>query len=64
MMRDPARIPRILEKVHHLWEANPDWRLGQIISNSLYESGISDRPYIFYVEDAVLEGGPRHSQCL
>lgn len=33
-MRDPNRIPEILETVKTLWEANPDLRLGQLIINA------------------------------
>lgn len=32
-MRDPARIDRILAKLGRYWRANPDLRLGQLISN-------------------------------
>ena len=30
-MRDPARIPLILDAVRKAWEKNPDLRLGQLI---------------------------------
>ena len=50
-MRDPDRIPRILEKLRAYWEANPDLRLCQIVSN-LNPSGTPDP---FYVEDDVIE---------
>jgi len=32
-MRDPERIPAVLEFVERLWRKHPDWRLGQLISN-------------------------------
>lgn len=32
-MRDPKRIPRIIEQVLKIWERNPDLRLGQLIEN-------------------------------
>ena len=32
-MRDPERIPRVLEKVAELWRMYPDWRLGQLLAN-------------------------------
>lgn len=32
-MRDPSRIPEVLEAVEQLWRLHPDWRLGQLISN-------------------------------
>jgi len=49
MNRDPARIPIMLEALQTLWNANPDWRLGQLICN-LRDPKISD---IFYQEDDV-----------
>jgi hypothetical protein len=47
-MRDPARIPIILEKVQEVWLAHPDMRLGQILVNVM---GQADP---FMVEDDVL----------
>ena len=44
-MRDPKRIPRIINKLEKYWEDNPDYRLGQLVSNI---SG-------FYTEDDDLE---------
>ena len=32
-MRDPDRIPQVLEKVARLWRMYPDWRLGQLTAN-------------------------------
>lgn len=32
-MRDPKRIPIILEYIKLLWEKYPDQRLGQLLSN-------------------------------
>jgi hypothetical protein len=43
-MRDPNRIPQILERLGKLWKENPDLRLGQLIGNVYhYPSGID--PY-------------------
>lgn len=50
-MRDPARIPRILNKIQTIWSQNPDWRLGQLISN-LHGPGPQD---VFHYEDSGLE---------
>jgi hypothetical protein len=33
-MRDSARIDPIPWKLSEVWKAHPDWRLGQLISNS------------------------------
>lgn len=52
-MRDPKRIPVILEAIRVVWQANPDLRLTQLIVNAL-----DARPNdIFYVEDDVLLDG-------
>lgn len=32
-VRDPKRIPELLEAVRRVWEAHPDLRLGQLIGN-------------------------------
>ena len=48
-MRDPSRIPRLMAKLRAYWEANPDLRLGQILSNQ----GLED--YVFFIEDDVIE---------
>jgi hypothetical protein len=50
-MRDQKRIPRILKLVGKVWRLNPDWRLGQLISN-LLGPGPQD---VFYFEDDSLE---------
>lgn len=48
-MRNPRRIPRIMAKLLAYWEANPDLRLGQIVSNA------APGQDVFYIEDDVLE---------
>ena len=55
-MRDPARIPKILEKVRRIWEAEPDLRLGQLIWNAKMAS----RYHVFetdQMEDEMIEEG-------
>ena len=55
-MRDPKRIPIILEKIRKLWEAYPDLRLGQLVYNAAWDSrekGVD----VFYTEDDALEEG-------
>jgi hypothetical protein len=51
-MRDPKRIPKIIEKLQKVWEQNPDLRLGQLIVNLVPRNRdsmwVSDP---FYVED-------------
>ena len=46
-MRDPNRIPKVLDYVRRAWERNPDLRLGQLIVN-LTSERFAD---LFYVED-------------
>jgi hypothetical protein len=49
-MRDPARIPLILDRLRKVWEAHPDLRLGQLLVNASRPSH-SDP---FYIEDEAL----------
>ena len=49
-MRDPNRIPKIIELVRSIWQTYPDLRLTQLIMNALQMHG---DPY--YVEDDILE---------
>ena len=45
-MRDPERIDVFCQKLAELWHKVPDWRLGQLVCNTLgYDP--------FYVEDDV-----------
>ena len=47
IMRDPERIKRIVVLLQKAWELNPDWRLGQLVSN-LQGPGRQD---VFHTED-------------
>lgn len=47
MPRDPKRIEKIIPLLEEAWKKNPDWRLGQLISNLLGPG----RHDVFYVED-------------
>lgn len=51
-MRDPNRIPRILDLLEKAWKKVPDWRLGQLIENIARDMGWNDA---YYVEDDDLE---------
>ena len=44
-MRDPARIPVVLEALRKTWERSPDLRLGQLIFNLVWPNDG------FHVED-------------
>lgn len=48
-MRNPKRIPKIMKELEEFWKQNPDWRLGQVISNLNHEIMGNNDP--FYVED-------------
>ena len=47
-LRNPKRIPVILDELRALWESHPDWRLGQLIVNLTRGCGLE---YPFFVED-------------
>lgn len=47
-MRDPKRIDHVLNELEKYWKANPDLRLGQIISNMTTALGRID---CFHIED-------------
>ncbi len=54
VMRDPERIPEMLELLGKVWEIVPDQRLGQLIVNlTRYSDGSLRDPWI--VEDDMLE---------
>ena len=55
-MRDPERIPRIIQKLEAYWRKHPDLRLGQIVENAKTKSGIFSTD-VFYVEDDKIEQG-------
>ena len=44
-MRDPKRIPEILNQLQQIWICNADLRLGQLITNVIRD------PLLYYVED-------------
>ena len=48
-MRNPERIQEVLKELEEFWKQNPDWRLGQVISNLNYEIMGSNDP--FYMQD-------------
>jgi uncharacterized protein YihD (DUF1040 family) len=44
-MRNPNRIDSTLKAIGKYWKKDPDWRLGQLISNCISESNL------FFIED-------------
>lgn len=51
-MRDPARIPFVLEAIGKAWEKYPDTRLGQLISNATPVG----QDVFFIEDDKLIEG--------
>ena len=53
-MRNPKRIPELMNRLQKVWEANPDLRLGQLINNVYWNYDI------YHLEDeqiiSALEG--------
>lgn len=48
-MRDPNRIPLVLDLIKQIWQQNPDLRLGQVIINSIYHN-----EGVYQVEEGIL----------
>ena len=44
-MRDPKRIPKILDELKGIWSTYPDLRLGQLLLNAVRD------PILYYLED-------------
>lgn len=59
-MRDPNRIPEVLEEIEHLWRLHPDWRLGQLISNLAAWSDPVEGSVYDIEDDALVEEVHRH----
>jgi len=47
-MRDPDRIPLILQRIEQVWERYPDLRLGQLLLNVMGD------PPLYGIEDEEL----------
>ena len=46
-MRDPNRIPEMLNRIKPVWQTYPDIRLGQLIDNAMDGQKVS----LFHIED-------------
>jgi len=53
-MRDPKRIPEMLEAIREVWEAHPELRLGQLIVIAVGGWERFEKRDIFHVEDKEL----------
>jgi uncharacterized protein YihD (DUF1040 family) len=47
-MRNPHRIPKILNEIERVWKENPNLRLGQLIAN------VVDPKYLYEINDEIL----------
>ena len=61
-MRDPKRIPRLIEKLGYVWIQNPDIRLCQLVTNlgsnhGMVATALDSRLVVdvFHVEDDLIE---------
>ena len=59
-MRDPNRIPEMIEVLRTLWEKHPDLRLGQLLvvaaSQIKGRDPIPPTPLFYVEDDAMLDG--------
>jgi uncharacterized protein YihD (DUF1040 family) len=53
-MRDPNRIPRIIEKLSKTWQKTPDLRLGQLVE-IIYSKRHEKEWNLFNLEDDAFE---------
>ncbi|WP_143072485.1 MULTISPECIES: DUF1040 family protein [unclassified Variovorax] len=55
-MRDPDRIPEMLELLGEVWQRQPDLRLGQLVFNAarMRDAEVED---VFSIEDGGLRKG-------
>lgn len=57
-MRDPKRIPEVLNQLKSLWSTFPDLRLGQLIVNVMRSepdvSAMDAERKLYYMEDEAL----------
>jgi hypothetical protein len=51
-MRDPARIPRVLEALREFWQAHPDLRFCQIVGNFLEDINVPDSEQALYLRES------------
>jgi hypothetical protein len=58
-MRDPNRIPLVLQEIERFWRLHPDWRLGQLICN-LAAWADPTQNIVWDVEDEVLVAEAQH----
>ena len=57
-MRNPNRIPDVLDALHAYWTQHTDLRFGQVVLAAAQEKGCDDA---FYIEDAEIVDALRNS---
>ena len=50
-MREKGRIERITQLIEQIWAMNQDMRLGQLLTNYVFQEGVD----IWYQEDDITE---------
>jgi len=58
-MRDPNRIPELLNLIGQVWMLAPDLRICQVLLHAAYLSGHTLSNDLFYVEDDKMVEGLR-----
>ena len=60
-MRDPERIPLVLQEIEKVWRLHPDWRLGQVICDLAAWIDASQNIVWDVEDDALLAEAQRHA---
>ncbi len=59
-MRDPERIPLVLQEIEKVWRLHPDWRLGQLVCNLSAWIDASQNIVWDVEDDALIAEAQRH----
>ncbi len=59
-MRDPERIPLVLQEIERAWRLHPDWRLGQLVCNLAAWIDASQNIVWDVEDDALVAEARRH----
>ena len=60
-MRDPERIPLVLQEIEKVWRLHPDWRLGQLVCNLAAWIDASQNIVWDVEDDALVAEAQRHA---
>lgn len=56
-MRDPNRIPDVINLLYQAWCQHPDMRLAQLVNNAAHEGGWKGGPDVYHCEDDKVMAG-------